>query len=82
MREDGGRNEGGEEVGGQPSQGVWYMYMYLALFPGLRPDFISQPWRKAFLHGCEIKSGRRPGNEATCTETRLHSALHNLACRT
>ena len=33
----------------------------LALFPGLRPDFISP-----FLHGCEeVKSGRRPGNEAT-----------------
>ena len=32
----------------------------LTSFPGLRPDFISQ------LHGCEIKSGRRPGNEARC----------------
>ena len=28
----------------------------LASFPGLRPDF---------LHGCEIISGRRPGNEAS-----------------
>ena len=36
--------------------------MGVASFPGLRPDFISQPW---FLHGCEIKSGRRPGNEAS-----------------
>ena len=31
----------------------------LASFPGLRPDFISQPW-----HSCEIKSVQRPGNEA------------------
>ena len=23
---------------------------WLALFPGLLPDFISQPWRKNFLH--------------------------------
>ena len=38
----------------------------LASFPGLRPDFISQLWRKIgiFLHHCEIKSGQRPGNEA------------------
>ena len=28
----------------------------VASFPGLRPDFILQPWRK---------SGRRPGNEAS-----------------
>jgi len=35
------------------------------LFPDLHPDFISQLWRKIFLHGCEIKSGRRPGNEVT-----------------
>jgi len=26
---------------------------WLALFPGLLPDFISQPWRKIFLHSCK-----------------------------
>ena len=40
-------------------------YTHLASFPGLRPDFISQP--------CEIKSGRRPGNEATHTLSTSHA---------
>ena len=35
---------------------------HLVSFPGLRPVFISQPWRK--INGCEIKSGCRPGNKA------------------
>ena len=41
----------------------------LTSYPGLHPDFISQPWRKAgarpgiSYHGCEIKSGWRPGYE-------------------
>lgn len=25
---------------------------WLALFPGLLPDFISQPWREIFLRSC------------------------------
>ena len=28
-----------------------------SLVPRPLPDFISQPWRKIFLHSCEIKSG-------------------------
>ena len=40
--------------------------------PGLRPDFNSQPWR---THGYEIKSGRRPGNEAGL-HTRSSSVKH------
>ena len=53
-------------------------------YPGLHPDFISQPWRKAgtqtlsrsrgekpaFLYGCEIKSGWRPGYEVIETTPR------------
>ena len=39
-----------------------HVILPIASFPGLCPDFISQPWRK--IHGCEIKSGRRPGNKA------------------
>ena len=31
----------------------------------LVPRFYLAPWRQKFLHGCEIKSGRKPGNEAT-----------------
>ena len=38
-----------------------YLDSEVATFPGLCPNFISQP---IFLHGCEIKSGRRPGNKA------------------
>ena len=44
--------------------------MDVTSYPGLHPDFISQPWRKAgaFLHGCEIKSEWRPGYEARTTD--------------
>ena len=35
--------------------------------PGLHPDF---------LHGCEIKSGRRPGNEAIYLHTTLIPTSH------
>ena len=33
----------------------------VSLVPRPLPDFISQPWRKIFLHGCEIKSGSGMG---------------------
>ena len=42
----------------------------VASFPGLHPDFISQPWS----HGYEIKSGRRPGDEASIRA--CHSDLY------
>ena len=40
-------------------------YIPLTLYPGLHPDFISQPWRKVWVEACEIKSGWRPGYEVT-----------------
>ena len=46
----------------------------LTSYPGLHPDFIPQPWRKTtFLHGCEIKSGWRPGYEVNTT---WHACYH------
>ena len=37
---------------------IYQLYATLTSYPGLHPDFIS-----AYLHGCEIKSGWRPGYE-------------------
>ena len=55
----------------------------IASNPGLpRPDFISQPWRKIKIHGCEIKSGRgRPGLEARPVMPILKHKL-NVICHT
>ena len=39
----------------------------LASFPGLRPEIYISALEKMFLHGCEIRSEWRPGNEATFT---------------
>ena len=48
----------------------------LASFPGLCPDFISQ------LHGYEIKSGQRTGNEASCKLQKGGVAKHvQCTCR-
>ena len=49
-----------------------------SLVPRPLPDFISQPWRKIFLHGCEIKSGSGLGTrlgEAHSVYTTLPSDL-------
>ena len=50
--------------------GVWCVGV--ASFPGLRPDCISQPWRK-------IKSGRRPANEASaCGCVCMNTCANNI----
>ena len=49
--------------------------VWVTSYPGLHPDFISQPWRKIDfsprLRDCEIKSGWRPGYEVIGLGTRL-----------
>ena len=60
----GGGKKGKKERKKKAFDDEWYVHhdrlptQLLASFPGLRPDFVS------FLHGCEIKFGRRPGDEA------------------
>ena len=45
--------------------------VHTSLVPRPPPRLLSRSrGEKTFLHGCEIKSGQRPGNEAKCI---LHS---------